>query len=278
MARTILVVDDEPTVRETLAESLEGEGFRVVTADDGREALELFRDERPDLILLDLMLPELSGIEVCRIVRRESGVPILMLTAKDSELDKVVGLELGADDYVTKPFSLRELGARVRALLRRTEPVSPLAPEASAPAPAPIRRAGRGRPRRAQAPEGRIGRPAQAACLRAARVPPAQPGPGIHQGPAARASLGLRLCGRDAHGRRPRALAALGDRGGSGTSRRAPDRARRRLRASEARVGSATLAEHGVQDCVSNRGDEGGRGDRQHPRDENVPRHAPAHG
>ena len=93
----------------------------MVSAADGREALERFRAEKPDLVLLDLMLPELSGIEVCRIIRRESGVPIVMLTAKDSELDKVVGLELGADDYVTKPFSLRELSARIRALFRRSE-------------------------------------------------------------------------------------------------------------------------------------------------------------
>jgi DNA-binding response OmpR family regulator len=121
MARTILVVDDEPTLRETLAENLEIEGFRVVTAADGREALEQFRQARPDLVVLDLMLPELSGIEVCRLIRRESDVPILMLTARDSELDKVVGLELGADDYVTKPFGLRELLARVRALIRRSE-------------------------------------------------------------------------------------------------------------------------------------------------------------
>ena len=121
MARTILVVDDEPTLRETLVEALEGEGFRVVAAADGRQALSAFRAERPDLVLLDLMLPELSGIEVCRIIRAESGVPIVMLTAKDSELDKVVGLELGADDYVTKPFSLRELSARIRALFRRSE-------------------------------------------------------------------------------------------------------------------------------------------------------------
>ncbi len=121
VARTILVVDDEPTLRETLAEALEADGYRVVTAEDGREALTRFRAERPDLILLDLMLPEMSGIEVCRIIRRESGVPIVMLTAKDSELDKVVGLELGADDYVTKPFSLRELSARVRAMFRRAE-------------------------------------------------------------------------------------------------------------------------------------------------------------
>jgi len=121
MARTILVVEDEPTLRETLIEALEVEGFRVVGAADGREALLRFRAERPDLVLLDLMLPELSGIEVCRIIRAESSVPIVMLTAKDSELDKVVGLELGADDYITKPFSLRELSARIRALFRRAE-------------------------------------------------------------------------------------------------------------------------------------------------------------
>ena len=129
MARTILVVDDEPVLRETLAEALDADGFRVVTAADGREALSRFREHQPDLVVLDLMLPELSGIEVCRIIRAESGVPIVMLTAKSSELDKVVGLELGADDYVTKPFSLRELSARIRALLRRTEQL------AEAPAP-----------------------------------------------------------------------------------------------------------------------------------------------
>ncbi len=121
MARTILVVEDEPTLRETLAEALESDGFRVVTAADGRDALARFRAERPDLVLLDLMLPELSGIDVCRIIRAESGVPIVMLTAKDAEVDKVVGLEIGADDYVTKPFSLRELTARIRALFRRSE-------------------------------------------------------------------------------------------------------------------------------------------------------------
>ena len=121
MARTILVVDDEPTLRETLVEALESEGFRVVAAADGREALTRFRADRPDLVLLDLMLPELSGVEVCRILRAESPVPIIMVTAKDSELDKVVGLELGADDYVTKPFSIRELTARVRAQFRRAD-------------------------------------------------------------------------------------------------------------------------------------------------------------
>jgi DNA-binding response OmpR family regulator len=121
MARTILVVDDEPILRETLAEALDADGFRVFTAADGREALTRFREHQPDLVVLDLMLPELSGIEVCRILRRESDVPILMLTARSSEIDTVLGLELGADDYVTKPFSLRELTARIRALLRRTE-------------------------------------------------------------------------------------------------------------------------------------------------------------
>ena len=136
MARTILVVDDEPTLRETLVDALESDGFRVLSAADGREALATFRARKPDLVLLDLMLPELSGIEVCRIIRAESGVPIVMLTAKDSETDKVVGLELGADDYVTKPFSLRELSARVRAQFRRLEQAaSSAATAASSDAP-----------------------------------------------------------------------------------------------------------------------------------------------
>jgi DNA-binding response OmpR family regulator len=121
VAQAILLVDDEETLRGLVAQSLRDEGYRVVEAADGSAALEAFRAEPADLVLLDLMLPELSGIEVCRILRRESDVPILMLTAKGSELDKVVGLEVGADDYVTKPFSLRELMARVRALLRRSE-------------------------------------------------------------------------------------------------------------------------------------------------------------
>jgi DNA-binding response OmpR family regulator len=121
MARTILVVEDEPTLRETLVDALVADGFRAVSAGDGRAALERFRADQPDLVLLDLMLPELSGIEVCRIIRTESAVPIVMLTARDSEVDKIVGLELGADDYVTKPFSLRELSARIRAIFRRAE-------------------------------------------------------------------------------------------------------------------------------------------------------------
>src|SRR5271157_976046 len=123
MTRTLLVVDDEAVLRETLEYNLVRDGYRVVTAADGREAIAQFTAERPDLVVLDVMLPELSGLDVCRVIRRESDVPILMLSAKDSELDRVVGLELGADDYLTKPFSLRELQARIHALLRRTEEV-----------------------------------------------------------------------------------------------------------------------------------------------------------
>jgi two-component system, OmpR family, response regulator len=132
---TVLVVDDEQTVRDTVTLRLEQDGHRVIAAADGAEALRQFRAEKPDLILLDLMLPEVSGIEITRIIRGESDVPILMLTARDSELDKVVGLELGADDYVTKPFSLRELQARVRVLLRRREAGLP---SASASSSSPI--------------------------------------------------------------------------------------------------------------------------------------------
>ena len=121
LSHTILIVDDEATLRDSLAEALRQDGMAVVTAADGSEAIAQFRAAVPDLVLLDLMLPEISGIEVCRIMRRESSVPILMLTARDSEIDKVVGLELGADDYITKPFSLRELMARIRSQLRRLD-------------------------------------------------------------------------------------------------------------------------------------------------------------
>jgi len=115
----ILIVEDEPALAESVQYSLTREGFDVVVAPDGEEALERFRTGNPDLVILDLMLPRLSGLDVCRIVRGESSVPIVILTAKDGEADKVAGLELGADDYVTKPFSMRELVSRVRALLRR---------------------------------------------------------------------------------------------------------------------------------------------------------------
>jgi DNA-binding response OmpR family regulator len=121
LVKKILIVEDEPTLLATLRYNLEREGYIVSTAADGEVALSLARSERPHLVVLDIMLPKLDGFEVCRILRRETAVPILMLTAKTDEVDKVVGLELGADDYVTKPFSMRELLARVRALLRRAE-------------------------------------------------------------------------------------------------------------------------------------------------------------
>lgn len=115
----VLVVEDEPSLVEALEFGLAEEGFDVVSAADGRSSLAVFERERPDLVLLDLMLPEMSGTEVCKRIRAQSATPIIILTARDDEIDKVVGLELGADDYVTKPFSMRELIARVRAVLRR---------------------------------------------------------------------------------------------------------------------------------------------------------------
>src|SRR2546429_3202413 len=118
-ASTILLVDDEDSIQKLLTYPLEREGFRVVPARDGEEALARFAAEPFDLVVLDVMLPKLDGLEVCRRLRSQSSVPIIMLTARDDELDKVLGLELGADDYITKPFSIREFRSRVRALLRR---------------------------------------------------------------------------------------------------------------------------------------------------------------
>ena len=120
LSQIILVVDDEPSIRELVSYNLSVNGFKVYTADTGTQALKAFQKYRPDLIVLDLMLPELDGVEVCRQIRKKSNVPIIMLTAKDSEIDKIVGLEVGADDYITKPFSPRELVARVKAVLRRS--------------------------------------------------------------------------------------------------------------------------------------------------------------
>src|SRR5215207_10693627 len=118
---TILLVEDEPTLLETLRFNLEREGYTVLAAGDGVRGLELARREQPDLVLLDVMLPRLDGFSLCRILREESDVPILMLTARQDEVDRIAGLELGADDYMIKPFSLGELIARVRAILRRTD-------------------------------------------------------------------------------------------------------------------------------------------------------------
>lgn len=118
---TILLIEDNPTLSETLRYNLEREGYVVLLAEDGIHALEIVHQEKPDLLVLDIMLPRLDGFSVCRILRQESDIPIIMLTARQDEVDRIAGLELGADDYVTKPFSLGELLARIRAILRRTE-------------------------------------------------------------------------------------------------------------------------------------------------------------
>ena len=121
MAYRVLLVEDEATLREAVAYNLQRQGYEVLTADNGYAALATARREQPDLLLLDVMLPGIDGFEVCRQLRRETSLPILMLTARSDEVDRVVGLEMGADDYLTKPFSMRELMARVKALLRRVE-------------------------------------------------------------------------------------------------------------------------------------------------------------
>ena len=118
---TILIVEDDDTVREALSAGLESEGYEVILSDNGLDGLKQAKEEGPDVILLDLMLPEMDGLSVCRALRRNSNVPIIMLTARGTEMDKIVGLETGADDYVVKPFSLGELLARIRSLLRRTK-------------------------------------------------------------------------------------------------------------------------------------------------------------
>ena len=120
--QTILIVEDEENLLEALRYNLQHEGYRVVTTTDGGKGLETAREADPSLIILDIMLPTLDGFDICRLIRMTSDVPILMLTAKAEEVDKVVGLEIGADDYVVKPFSMRELLARVRAMLRRPRP------------------------------------------------------------------------------------------------------------------------------------------------------------
>jgi len=117
---SILLVEDENNIRTTTAEFLREENYHIIEAADGEEALELFEESKPMLVILDLMLPKLDGLEVCKAIRQKSNVPIIMLTARDEEIDKLLGLELGADDYITKPFSLRELKARIKAVLRRT--------------------------------------------------------------------------------------------------------------------------------------------------------------
>jgi DNA-binding response OmpR family regulator len=158
MGDKVLVVEDEATLREMLEYNLQRQGYEVLSAGDGRTAVELALRERPDLLLLDVMLPGLDGLEVCRIVRQEMNVPILMLTARADEVDKIVGLEVGADDYMTKPFSMRELLARVKAMLRRVRLIREEVAEqreGSAPeAPPQRRRPGVRRPAHRSGPAG----------------------------------------------------------------------------------------------------------------------------
>jgi DNA-binding response OmpR family regulator len=135
----VLVVEDDQTLLEVLKYNLIKEGYSILTATDGVQALDAARSQRPDIIVLDVMLPKLDGFEVCRILRKEMTVPILMLTAKVGETDKVVGLELGADDYMTKPFSMREFLARIKAMLRRTDMLKSEAAVASESAPSVIK-------------------------------------------------------------------------------------------------------------------------------------------
>jgi two-component system OmpR family response regulator len=117
----ILVVEDDPNILESVKYNLQKDGYDTLTAVDGAQALEIARSGKPDLIILDILLPQMNGLEVCRILRKEMAIPIIMLTARDTEIDKITGLDLGADDYVTKPFSMRELMSRIRSLLRRAE-------------------------------------------------------------------------------------------------------------------------------------------------------------
>ncbi len=121
MKDVILIVEDEANIRANIAAFLQAEDFHTLQAKDGEEAIAIFDEQTPDLVILDLMLPKIDGLEVCKHIRRDSDVPIIMVTARDEEIDKLLGLELGADDYITKPFSLRELKARIKAVLRRTK-------------------------------------------------------------------------------------------------------------------------------------------------------------
>lgn len=141
MAEKILVVEDELTLQETLAYNLKRQGYEVETTGDGDSALEIARRTHPDLIILDVMLPGIDGFEVCRVLRQQMTMPVLMLTARDDEIDRVVGLEVGADDYMTKPFSMRELMARVKAMLRRVRLVREEVNTAANPTPAPAAQA-----------------------------------------------------------------------------------------------------------------------------------------
>jgi CheY-like chemotaxis protein len=228
---TILLVDDEDSVRKVLAFPLERDGFAVIQAADGEEALEKFSAQPIDLVVLDIMLPRLDGLEVCKRLRATSTVPIIMLTARDDELDKVIGLELGADDYITKPFSIREFRSRVRALLRRAR--APHAPDGADEERIEHDGLVIDVPRRLVEVRGdvrRVRAPAHAGGL--AR-------PGVQPPDAARGALEERRLPRSADDRRPRPPPSREARTGAADARVHPDRARRRLPLQGPGVGSA---------------------------------------
>ena len=231
----ILLVDDEQSIQTLLSFPLRKDGYEVVQATDGREALARFGETTFDLVVLDVMLPRLDGLEVCRRMRARSSVPIIMLTAKAEEIDKVLGLELGADDYITKPFSLREFRSRVKAALRRA---------GHGPARAGARRGAARGPRAAHRPGQARGRgarrtgPDHLRRVRDPRRPGHQPGPRVDARHAAHAHLGRQRLPRPAHDRRahpPPAREARARREGPGVP---VHRARRRL----------PLPRHGGQD------------------------------
>ena len=209
-ATTVLVVEDEESFVEALTIGLKREGFRVEVARDGVEALDRFDAIHPDLVLLDVMLPTVSGIEVCRQIRAHSPVPIIMVSARTSEIDVVVGLEVGADDYVSKPYRMRELVARIRATMRRT----PLRDPRSAPT---VMEVGRVRldPERHEVLRQRQAGQAAPQGVRAARSTDGQRGAGAHPGRFDRPGLGAVLRRRHQNPRRPRQTAPREDRSGS---------------------------------------------------------------
>ena len=203
MRATVLVVDDDPALAEMLTIVLRGEGFDAAVVRDGARAMTAFRDVKPDLVLLDLMLPGMSGLDVCKEIRSESGVPIIMLTAKTDTVDVVLGLESGADDYVMKPFKPKELTARIRARLRRGGRRLVGTP--------PGRRRRDRCPRSPGEPGRRADLPHPAGVRPAGRAGPQAPA-GVHPRGAARAGVGLSTRRRHPVGQRPRPAPAVEDR------------------------------------------------------------------
>ena len=215
MKGRVLVVDDDAALAEMLGIVLRGEGFEPTFVADGDRAMDAFRDTKPDLVLLDLMLPGMDGIDVCRQIRAESGVPIVMLTAKSDTVDVVLGLESGADDYIVKPFQSKVLIARVRARLRRTDDP---APETLTIGDVTIDVS------RPLGPAGRRAAQPHTAGVRPPGRPRPQAAAGVHQGGPARAGLGLPARGRHPAGQRARPAAARQDREGPGATGNRGDR------------------------------------------------------